>query len=150
LDPSGGWELEEPLDIEYAHAMAPNGKLFLVEAASNSGNDLISAIILAGNLVAASGGGEVNMSFSFGEFSQETQLDSLFTATRVVYLASSGDGPGAEWPATSPNVVAARGTTISRNSMTGQFLLENTWQDAGGGPSLYEPRPHFQAEKGTS
>ena len=144
LDPTGGWELEESLDIEYAHAMAPNARIFLVEAASNRGNDILGAINLASALVAANGGGEVSMSFSFGEFSQETQLDGLFTTPGVVYLSSAGDGPGAEWPATSPNVVAAGGTTISRNSSTGNFILENTWQDTGGGPSLFEPRPHFQ------
>jgi len=144
LDPSGGWELEESLDIEYAHAMAPGAKLFLVEAASNKGNDLLTAISVASTLVAAHGGGEVSMSFSFGEFSQETQLDGIFTTPGVVYFASTGDSPGAEWPATSPNVVAAGGTTISRDPSTGQFLLESTWQDAGGGPSLYEARPHFQ------
>ena len=144
LDPSGGWELEESLDIEYAHAMAPGAKLFLVEAASNSGNDILTAISVASALVAAHHGGEVSMSLSFGEFSQETQLDGLFTTPGVVYIAAAGDGPGAEWPATSPNVIAAGGTTISRNSSTGQFLLESAWQDAGGGPSLFEARPHFQ------
>jgi kumamolisin len=144
LDPSGGWELEESLDIEYAHAMAPNARLFLVEAASNKGNDIFQAIAVASNLVATNGGGQVTMSFSFGEFPQETQLDGFFTTPGVVYLASAGDGAGAEWPATSPNVVAAGGTTISRNSSTGNFLLENVWQDTGGGPSLFEPRPHFQ------
>ncbi len=144
LDPSGGWELEESLDIEYAHAMAPGARIFLVEAASNKGNDILNAIFVAGNLVSTNGGGEVTMSFSFGEFSNETKLDGLFTAPGVVYLASAGDGPGAVWPATSPNVVVAGGTTISRDSSTGHFILETTWQDTGGGPSLVEPRPHFQ------
>jgi len=145
LDPTGGWELEESLDIEYAHAMAPGAKLFLVEAASNSGDDLVTAISLASTLVAAHRrGGEVSMSFAFGEFSQETQLDGLFTTPGVVYIAGTGDNPGTSWPAVSPNVIAAGGTTISRNSSTGQFILESTWQDAGGGPSLYEARPHFQ------
>ena len=145
LDPTGGWELEESLDIEYAHAMAPGAKLFLVEAASNSGDDLVTAISLASTLVAAHRrGGEVSMSFAFGEFSQETQLDGLFTTPGVVYIAGTGDNPGTSWPATSPNVVAAGGTTISRNSSTGQFILESAWQDAGAGPSLYEARPHFQ------
>lgn len=147
LDPSGGWELEESLDIEYAHSMAPGARIFLVEAASNKGGDIFNAIIVAGNLVASNGGGEVSMSFSFGgEFDLQTQsqLDQLFTAPGVVYLASAGDGAGAVWPATSPNVVAAGGTSISRDSSTGMFILENTWQDTGGGPSVVEPRPHFQ------
>ncbi len=144
LDPSGGWELESSLDLQYSHAMAPKARIILVEAASNDGNDIVDAIILAGELVSAAGGGEVTMSFSFTEFPEETQLDDLFTAPGVVYFASTGDAPGAVWPATSPNVVAAGGTTISRDSSTGRFLLESSWQDAGGGPSLFEPRPHFQ------
>lgn len=144
LDPTGGWELEESLDIEYAHAMAPGARLFLVEAGSNSGADIINAIQVASNLVATNGGGQVSMSFDFGEFAEETQLDGLFTTPGVVYFASSGDAPGAVWPAASPNVIAAGGTTIARDSSSGDFILETTWQDTGGGPSLVEPRPHFQ------
>ena len=41
-DPSGGWEVEEALDIEYAHAMAPHAMIYLVEAATNSFSDLFS------------------------------------------------------------------------------------------------------------
>ena len=35
-DPTGGWELEESLDVEWAHAMAPGAKILLVEASSTS------------------------------------------------------------------------------------------------------------------
>jgi subtilase family serine protease len=59
-------------------------------------------------------------------------------------VASSGDNPGTQYPSASPNVLSAGGTTISRDSTTGRFILENTWQDGGGGPSLFEPRPSFQ------
>jgi hypothetical protein len=38
-----GWELEEALDVEYAHAMAPNATLYLVEAASASDSALLAA-----------------------------------------------------------------------------------------------------------
>jgi kumamolisin len=144
VDPSGGWELEESLDIEWAHAMAPKAKIFLVEANSNSFEDLFSAVIVAANIVASNGGGEVSMSFGGGEFTQETLFDAIFTTPGVVYIAAAGDGPGAIWPSTSPNVISAGGTTISRDAFTGQFLLENSWQDGGGGPSQVEPRPTFQ------
>ena len=30
-----GWQLEESLDIEWAHAMAPNAQIVLMEASSN-------------------------------------------------------------------------------------------------------------------
>jgi kumamolisin len=144
LDPSGGWELEASLDTQWAHAMAPNAKIFLVEAKNNRFSSLFTAVILAANLVAANGGGEVSMSFGSGEFSIENQFDGIFATPGVVYIASSGDSPGVSWPSASPNVLSAGGTTLSRDPNTGEFLLENTWQDAGGGPSQVEPRPHFQ------
>jgi len=143
-DPTGGWEVEESLDVQWAHAMAPGAKIFLVEAATNSYSNLLNAVIIASHLVASNGGGEVSMSWGGSEFTQETGYDSVFTTSGVVYLASAGDSPGTLWPSTSPNVISAGGTSISRDSNTGQFLLEDTWQDAGGGPSLVESRPAFQ------
>jgi kumamolisin len=58
-----GWELEMALDVQMAHAMAPNAKLYLVEAASNSDSDLLAAVDKAAQLVASAGGGEVSMSW---------------------------------------------------------------------------------------
>jgi len=144
IDPTGGFEVESALDIEWAHAMAPNAKLFLVEAADNRLVNLFNAVAVASSLVAQNGGGEVSMSFGSGEFAQETTLDSLFTTPNVIYFASAGDSPGPEYPSTSPNVISAGGTSVSRNTSTGNFILENTWQDAGSGPSQFEPRPAFQ------
>lgn len=144
VDASGSSQLETSLDIEWAHAMAPKAKLLLVEAPSLELNDIFPAIFLAGSMVASSGGGEVSMSFGGGEFPQETQLDDFFTASGVVYVASAGDAPGPQYPCVSPNVVCAGGTTISRDALTGKFLLENVWQDTGGGSSFFEPRPAFQ------
>ena len=144
VDPTGGGELEASLDIEWAHAMAPNANILLVEAPSLLLSDLFEASIVAAEIVSANGGGEVSMSFGSSEFPQETQVDSIFTIPGVVYVASTGDQPGTSYPATSPNVLAAGGTSISRDPFTGRFLLENTWQDAGGGPSEFEPRPGYQ------
>jgi kumamolisin len=144
LDPTGGWELEEAVDTQWAHSMAPGAKLFLVEAPTNSLVNLFSAVIVASKLVAAAGGGEVSMSWGTGEATEETLFDSLFTTPGVVYLASAGDSPGVEYPSASPNVVSAGGTSISRNAVTGNFVLESAWQDAGGGASQVEPRPSFQ------
>jgi len=143
-DPTGGWELEESLDLEWAHAMAPNAKIFLVEAASNSGTDLFNAVSVASQIVAQHGGGEVSMSWGGSEFSEETQLDQLFTTPGVVYVASAGDSPGVSYPAASPNVISAGGTSTNRDPFTGSFEREGAWQPAGGGPSAVEPRPSYQ------
>ena len=144
LDPSGGWELEESLDIEWAHAMAPKAKLFLVEAASNSGDDLFFAEQVASSLVATAGGGEVSNSWGGGESADEVTADPLFVMPGVVFFASTGDAPGTEYPSTSPNVVAAGGTTTARSPFTGDFLYEIPWMEAGSGTSEFEPRPHYQ------
>jgi subtilase family serine protease len=143
-DPTGGWELEAALDIEWAHAMAPNARIFLVEARSDSFNDLLTAEAVASRLVASAGGGEVSNSWGGNEFAGETTLDSAFTTPGVVYFASSGDQPGLQYPAASPNVVAAGGTTTAHDPLTGNFLSERPWDLAGGGLSAFEARPSYQ------
>ena len=124
--------------------MAPSAKLYLVEAQSNSFRNLLCAVTVASNLVAAAGGGEVSMSWGSGEFPAETSFDSVFTTPNVVYFASSGDGPGVSYPSASPNVVSVGGTSLSFDPMTGNFIGENTWQDTGGGASRFESRPSYQ------
>jgi kumamolisin len=143
-DTTGGWELEESLDIEWAHAMAPNAAIILVEAKSNNNADLYAAVTKAAALVNAAGGGEVTMSWGGSESSSETSSDSLFVESGVVFFASTGDTEGTSYPSSSPNVVAAGGTTISRNPITGAFQFELAWNLAGGGPSTVEPRPSYQ------
>jgi len=139
------WNIEEALDIEWAHAMAPNAKIYLVEAASSNFSDLLRAVSVANSLVSSAGGGEVSMSWGGSEFSGETSYDSYFTQSRVVYFATSGDSPGVTWPSASPNVVSVGGTSLSRNPTTGNFQGEMAWQSGGGGPSVYEARPSYQS-----
>jgi kumamolisin len=139
-----GWDIEADLDIQYSHAMAPLATLYLVEAQSNSFADMNCAVTVASGLVVSQGGGEVSMSWGSGEFPAELATDPIFTAGGVVYFASTGDGPGTEYPSVSPNVVAAGGTTTSRNPLTGNFEFENVWQPTGGGISAYESRPAYQ------
>src|SRR5437773_8082956 len=92
---SCGWSQEAALDIEWAHAMAPNAKIVLVEAASNSFSDLFHAIDVATSHVTTGGGkGEVSMSWGGGEFSAESSFDGHFQNLGVVYFAASGDTGG--------------------------------------------------------
>ena len=109
-----GWEIEQALDIEWAHAMAPGAKIFLVEAASSLLADLLVAEDCATKQVAAAGGGEISNSWGGSEFSGETTNDSHFVHSGIVYFASTGDSPGTQWPSVSTNVVAVGGTTTRR------------------------------------
>jgi hypothetical protein len=139
-----GWGLEAALDIQWAHAMAPGAKIYLVEAASNSFADLLNAVNVASNLVAKAGGGEVSMSWGGSEFSFERLYDGYFTKSGVVYVAAAGDSAGAIWPSASPNVVSVGGTTNSRDA-SGNLQTQLAWSSTGGGPSKYESRPSHQS-----
>jgi kumamolisin len=154
-DPSGGWEMEESLDIEYAHAMAPHAMLYLVEANSNFDSDLFGAVLVATNLVRcgkttqcpddAHGKGEISISWGGLEFPNESDYDSVFTGRNVVFLAASGDSTGVIYPSASPNVIGVGGTSTARSLYTGNLIQEIAWSDTGGGQSYYEPTPPYQA-----
>lgn len=133
---NAGWSLEMALDVEWAHAMAPQAKIILVEAASNRLSDLMQAVDVA----VANGANIVSMSFGGSEFSTETNYDNHFNVSGVTFTASSGDsGSGVEYPAASPYVVSVGGTTMNTNDGS-----ETAWSGSGGGQSAYESEPNYQ------
>lgn len=139
-----GWQGEESLDIEWAHAMAPNAQIVLMEAASPTNANLFAAVTAANNYIAAHGGkGEVSLSWGGSETSGETSYDHYFTQSGTVYFASSGDSPGVIYPSASVNVVSAGGTQVNRSG--GNYTNQTAWSSGGGGGSAYEPRPSFQS-----
>jgi kumamolisin len=140
-----GWLPEEALDIEWAHAMAPQAKLFLVVSKLIQTDPTWGAVRLAAKLVAQNGGGVVSMSWGDPEEAKETTWDKYFTQPGVVYFAASGDsGIGvAIYPGSSPNVVSVGGTSFNRNS-NGDFVNE-VYGGGGGGLSPYEPTPSYQS-----
>ena len=145
-DSTGGWELEESLDIEWAHAMAPNAKIVLVEAASNSYVNLFAAVQTATGYTDGNGKtvNEIAMSWSGSEFSSETMFDPDLDVSGPTFFGSSGDsGAGANYPSVSPYVVSLGGTTVTTNN-SGNFVSEAGWANSGGGPSAYETRPAYQ------
>ena len=138
------WLLEEALDIEWAHAMAPNAKIFLVESVLTHTDPTFQAVQVGANMVAANGGGVVSMSWGIPEFSTEANYDKYFMVPGVVYFAASGDS-GLNvtiHPAASPYVVAVGGTVFNRDSQ-GNFLSES-YGGGGGAISPYEPIPSYQ------
>lgn len=143
VDSTGGWELEEALDIEMAHAMAPNATIILVEASSNSLTALLAAEKVAATAVAAAGGGEVSNSWGGGESSGEASNESSFTKAGVTFFASAGDANGTEFPSVLPNVIGVGGTTIGRKA-SGAYTKQTTWSSTGGGLSSFIGRPSFQ------
>jgi subtilase family serine protease len=145
------WLTEEALDIEWAHAMAPQAKIYLVESAQVNTDPTWAAVKLAAKLVAAAGGGVVSMSWGDPEVKQEKNWDKYFTTPGVVYFAAAGDsGLGVSiYPGASPNVVSVGGTYFNRDSH-GNFVNEVYYTNAGGGDiSPYEPIPSYQSGVGS-
>jgi subtilase family serine protease len=144
-----GWDLEEALDVQYAHAMAPNAQIIVISFTNDplgDGAEQGGAQYIATNY----GAGEVSNSFTYnggegwcGTGNCELQYDSDFTQPNIVYFASAGDdGLGVAYPSVSPNVISAGGTGIIRSN--GNYQSETCWSGSGGGLSQYEPLPQYQ------
>ena len=137
-----GWALEAALDVEWAHAIAPKAKILLVESSSSRFSDLLLAVDLA----VQRGASVVSMSWGSSEFSFERYFDSHFNVRNVTFVAASGDnGTGAEYPVSAANVVAVGGTKLNLTDALGSYGSETAWKGSGGGVSVYEPKPSFQA-----
>ncbi len=147
---NGNWEVEEALDIEWSHSIAPGAAIDLVEASSSTTAALFTAVKTAASLPGVS---VVSMSWGLDEIPSETTYDSSLVTPSghvgVTFVASSGDsGSPGYYPAYSPNVVAAGGTTLpldAQGDYPGTGLNgEVAWSDSGGGTSQYESEPSYQ------
>lgn len=142
----GNWDLEESLDVEWAHAIAPKANIILFEANSDNNNDLYSAVNEARNTASVS---IISMSWGGPEDPSDTSTDSLFTTPAghqgITFISSTGDsGEPGGYPAYSPNVLAVGGSSLTINS-DGSYGGETAWSDGGGGISQYEAQPDFQS-----
>ena len=167
-DSQGSWEVEESLDIEWAHVMAPGANIILFEADNDLGNlaSLFSTVTAADNTPGVS---VISMSFGIPEFAQETQVDSQSFVTPaghtpITWVAAAGDsGAFAQgvlpatiqpiYPGSSPRVVSVGGTSLTVNP-NNTYGSETVWGDGtgsvmdgggGGGISSYETQPSYQA-----
>lgn len=128
-----GWALEIALDVQWAHAIAPDAKILLVEASTNSFTNLLAA-----EDYAKTHAQYVSNSWGAPEFSGESTYDSRFVQGGVSFFVSAGDnGTPAEYPSSSPNVISVGGTTLNLNA-DGSVSSETGWTDGGGGCSVYE------------
>jgi len=161
-DPSGpgtdNWEVETALDVEWAHAVAPGAQIVLVEANSPALSDLMTAVATAASQPRVS---VVSMSWGFPEgqavfAADEANYDSTFSVPGVTFVAGTGDYGAAdpEYPAFSPNVLAVGGTSLNLNA-DNSYNSETGWGynsasaaefiGSGGGISMFEPEPAYQA-----
>lgn len=141
---SAQWTIETALDVEWAHAIAPQAKIILVEANSYALSDLLVGVDLA----VTKGASVVSMSWTTPEFAGERSMDTHFVASGVTFLAASGDsGAAVNYPAASPDVISVGGTSLTLNAQQ-NYESEAAWSGSGGGVSAYENEPIFQEQFG--
>jgi len=152
---AGTWDIEESLDVEWAHAIAPDANIILFEATSASDSDLDTAVNTAADTAGVS---VVSMSYLSYETldyvvgGSETSTDSTYLTPAghqgVTFLAATGDqgAPALGYPAVSPNVVGVGGTSLLVGT-DNSYLGESAWSGGGGGLSIEESQPSYQVGK---
>lgn len=91
-----------------------------------------------------------------GSMAADDQLFAQAVAQGQTFSVSTGDSGsdecgkrnGQSFPAVSPYVMAIGGTTLLTDA--GAYAGEKAWSGGGGGPSIYEPKPDWQAGVGSS
>jgi subtilase family serine protease len=142
-----GWASETTLDVEYAHAGAPDAKIVLVEVAKDDLQHLALAVRYAvqhklGDVISLSWGApEQALGREF--VSSYSSIFSQAASSHITIVASSGDSgasgqdnngnyyrhPVASWPATSPFVTAVGGTRLNLNASGARNGLDTAWND---------------------
>ena len=166
VEEAEGWALEISTDVEMARAVCQsNCKILLVEADSSSDENLEEAERTA----VALGAGEISNSWGGGELRSDSPA---FNHPGIVITASAGDdgylnwtqaeeaeahkeeyNVGANYPASSPHVVAVGGTKLTLSG--GIRQSETVWNDdpgpegnnngaGGGGCSLWFAAQEWQ------
>ncbi|MGW3615119.1 carboxypeptidase regulatory-like domain-containing protein [Micromonospora sp. NPDC005163] len=148
--PDESWAGEISLDLDTVSAVCPRCHLLLVEADTNSAEDLGQAVDQAvasgAHVVSNSYGGpeDADLSATYGKH---------YRHPGVAIVASSGDsGYGMSFPASSPHVTAVGGTSLTRDDTTSRGWTEQVWNNYSGAPgsgcSVVESKPYFQADPG--
>ncbi|HEX2912741.1 MAG TPA: S53 family peptidase [Chloroflexia bacterium] len=163
-----GWSGEISLDVEWAHAVAPDATIDLVLAKSNQDADILSATTYA---VEHNLGDVISQSFGEDErcvdptlLKQQHELFRKATAKKITLIASAGDQGAAQptcdgssyslaasSPAAEPLVTAVGGTQLFADLTTGAYGHEVTWNETatfgdagGGGFSVIYKAPGYQ------
>lgn len=134
------WITESALDIQWAHAMAPDAEIMLISVADNSIQNLMNGVRYA----VENGADVVSMSWGVSEFANEENYDRYFAASDVAFVASAGDIAARPiYPSVSSLVLSVGGTRLNIDN-NGELISETAWDESGGGPSRYISMPIWQ------
>jgi hypothetical protein len=133
-----GWAVEESLDLDAVRGICHNCKILLVEANSTGDDDLSAAVTKA----AALGATEITNSYGGGSVPMSSAEIAAYNQPGVVVTAGAGDDGWGDWdqsphasdiaefPSSSPDVVAVGGTSLKLNADATRNV-EAVWNEDG-------------------
>ena len=136
---NSNWSLESCLAVQMINTVSPGVTLYVIESKSNSQTDIKTSVTTAVNL----GVNIICMSFGTSEFSKQSSSEYLFMNSNITFISASGDNNIVSYPATSANVVAIGGSTLTLTNNNTRNS-ETTWNLSGCGPSIYTSKPIYQ------
>jgi DNA-binding beta-propeller fold protein YncE len=156
-----GWSLEISLDLDMVSAACPECHILLVEANSET----LENLGIAENEAAALGATEISNSYMAREIEMgKTRVDEdtkYYSHAGIPITAASGDeaydneqnesaGCGncsPSFPAGLSSVIAVGGTSLWSDE-TARGRHESVWAESGSGCTLYIAKPAWQTDKG--
>ncbi|HVU71018.1 MAG TPA: S53 family peptidase [Ktedonobacteraceae bacterium] len=161
-----GWSGEIALDVESAHAVAPEATIDLVISLSDQDQDIQNALQYVvdhhlGNVLSQSYG-EAESCVAPSILRAQHRAFAKAVAQGMTVFASSGDDGAAQptcdtnsfiksasSPASDPLVTSVGGTSLTATQPDGTYVSETAWNDeygsSGGGYSTIYSRPFYQA-----
>jgi hypothetical protein len=163
---NAGWALEISLDLAMVSAACPNCHILLVEATSNS----LENLGIAENEAATLGATEISNSYAANELlvgkkAVEEDGTKYYTHAGVPMTVASGDNSydntnpcvdenekclyvAPNFPAGLSTVVAVGGTSLYPEGEAGRGWQESVWFYSGSGCTLYVAKPSWQTDNG--
>jgi len=126
--------------------MNPNANIWVVEAKSDTINDLVAAVEYATNTLKAD---VISMSWGANDSVSFSSYNNRFINTSVCYCAASGDSNSVSWPSVISNCISVGGTTLLWTPNTSTPRTEYTWNMAGCGYSTSVSQPTYQQNVST-
>lgn len=140
-----GWALQSAADLDMLSAMCPNCQIVLMEANTNSVQDLATTV----NVAADQGAHVISNGYGSSESGTQT-FEPDYNHPGVAVTASAGDNGfagGPLFPASSQHVIAVGGTHLERVPNK-RGWRERVWSGGGSGCSAVYPKPSWQNDPG--
>ncbi|MGO9077600.1 MAG: hypothetical protein ACLQDY_00940 [Streptosporangiaceae bacterium] len=131
---------EASLDAEWAHVTAEGADILFVEAAGDSGPQLLAGVDKAVSM------GATVVSMSWDQTGISAADNNHFDVSTAGFVSGSGDyscpdKSGQIYPSGSSYVLSVGGTSLTIDGTTSS---QTTWDKSGGYANTQEPRPGYQ------